>query len=176
MPLGLANIDGIAIRQCEQSGYRPEPVVAHPNGISRLDHVVVATPDVDRTIQSFAAVGWELRRQRPTAIDGAPATQSFFWAGDVILEVVGPDAVSGDGPATIWGLAFVSADIDATCTWLGPLRCRPPSEAVQGRRRIATLLTGDLGILTRVAVMSPHHPTPRTLGVNQTSISPLSSS
>jgi hypothetical protein len=128
----------------------------HPNGIVRVDHVVATTPNVDRSIDTLAAAGLELRRVRDTTIGGASGRQAFFWAGDVILEVVGPSTAAGDEPLALWGLAVVSEDLDATVAWLGPTRCSAPRPAVQAGRRIATLRTRDLGISIPVAIMDIH--------------------
>jgi hypothetical protein len=117
----------------------PAAPASHPNGVTRLDHVVVRTPDLDRTIGALAAIGAEPRRTRPTtAPDGSAITQVFFRLGEAILELVGPPEPTGDGPARIWGLAFVSADLDATAAHLGDL-VGEPRDAVQPGRRIATL-------------------------------------
>ncbi|HKY16632.1 MAG TPA: hypothetical protein VJM33_17030 [Microthrixaceae bacterium] len=128
----------------------------HPNGIVRVDHVVAATPNVDRSIESLEAAGLELRRVRDTTIAGSSGRQAFFWAGDVILEVVGPATPAGDQPLALWGLAVVSDDLDSTVAWLGPTRCSPPRAAVQAGRRIATLRTRELGISIPVAIMDAH--------------------
>ena len=129
----------------------------HPNGISRIDHVVVRTGDIDRTVTAFEAAGLEVRGGRSTTSYGAPMRQVFFWAGDVILELVGPDAgePTTDEPTSIFGLALVADDLDATGALLGEL-LGTPREAVQAGRRIAGLRGRDLGISLPVAVMSPH--------------------
>jgi hypothetical protein len=83
--------------------------------------------------------------------------QTFFWAGDVIVELVGPDVgePSTDEPTTVFGLALVASDLDATAAVLGPL-LGTPKAAVQPGRRIAGLRGRDLGISLPLAVMSPH--------------------
>ena len=129
--------------------------LAHPNGITGIDHVVVATGDAERTTSAFEAAGLELRRERATTMAGDQMLQRFFWAGDVIIELVAPTAADG-GPASIWGIACTSPDIDASVPWWGPDRCAPARAAVQAGRRIASLRTRTLGISTRIAVMSPH--------------------
>ncbi len=148
-------LDGVAVVAA-----RPEPELAapspHPNLVDRLDHLVVATPDIDRTIDGLAAAGLELRRTRDVDLGGTASRQAFFWIGDTILEVVGPVRPSGDGPASVWGLSFESPDLDATVAWLGPERCGPARDAVQPGRRIASLRDDALGLGVRVAVMSPH--------------------
>lgn len=111
---------------------------AHPNGVVTLDHLVVVTPDLGRTIDALENVGLTLRRTR----DAGRMHQAFFRLGEVILEVVGPPPASGrpasDDPARFYGLAFTVADLEGTAAFLGD-RLRPIKEAVQPGRRIATL-------------------------------------
>jgi hypothetical protein len=152
-PPSAGSIDGIATYAATAAA---PGETHHPNGVDGLDHVVVATPAMDRTIDAFTQVGLELRRTRPTTLGRTPAVQAFFWAGDVIVEVVGPVEAMGDGPASIWGLAFWCSDLDGSIGWLGPERCGPASDAVQEGRRIATMRTREMGISTRIVLMSPH--------------------
>lgn len=111
-----------------------EPTPDHPNGVVSLDHLVVTTPDLGRTIERLEEAGVELRRTR----DAGRAHQAFFKLGAVILEVVGPPRPTGDGPARFMGLAWTVADLDATAAFFGD-RLHPAKEAVQPGRRIATL-------------------------------------
>lgn len=135
----------------------PSTLAIHPNGISSIDHVVVRTGDVERTIAAFQAAGLEVRGGRSTTSYGAPMRQTFFWAGDVILELVGPDAGEPrtDEVTSIFGLALVADDLDATATRLGDL-LGTPKPAVQDGRQIAGLRGKDVGIGLPVAIMSPH--------------------
>ncbi|HZN13431.1 MAG TPA: hypothetical protein VFB78_04120 [Acidimicrobiales bacterium] len=110
----------------------PDP--GHANGVVALDHLVISTPNLGRTIERFEEAGLELRRTR----DAGRIHQAFFKAGDVILEVIGPPQPSGDGPARFFGLAWTVADLDATAAYLGD-RLHPAKDAVQKGRRIATL-------------------------------------
>lgn len=121
----------------------------HPNGVTHIDHIVVTTPDLDRTTEALATVGVEPRRTREA---GRGRLQRFFRLGEVILEVVGPAEPAGDAPATFWGLAFAVADIDATAAHLTG-RIGEPRQAVQQGRRIATVRTGD-EVSVPVAMMS----------------------
>ncbi|MFZ4518263.1 MAG: glyoxalase [Microthrixaceae bacterium] len=158
-----AAVDGIAVPDgFEVPPATTGPVGAHPNGITAIDHVVVATDDATRTVGALEAAGLELRRTREL---GGGATQSFLWAGDVILEVVspppggaGPGGTRGTAGAWIWGLSLVAPDLDATAAVLGDL-LGAPRPAVQAGRRIATLRTREAGISLPIAVMSPHHST-----------------
>ncbi len=149
--LGGGELDGLALHTA-----RPAPMtLEHPNGITEIDHLVVMTPDCDRTTSALEAAGIEARRVRRFGAPGEERRQTFFWLGDVILELVGPDAPSGDGPATAWGLALTAPDLDATAAAIAD-RITPPKAAVQPGRRIATIKTRDLDISTALAVMSPH--------------------
>lgn len=129
---------------------RPDAAPSHPNRVTRIDHIVVATPDLDRTTAALATVGLEPRRTREA---GGGRLQRFFRMGEVILEVVGPAAPAGDAPARFWGLAFTVADIEATTALLAG-RLGTPREAVQQGRRIATVRTGS-EVSVPVALMSP---------------------
>jgi hypothetical protein len=125
---------------------------AHPNGVTALDHVVVATPDLDRTISALEAAGIEARRSRDV---GGGRRQVFFWIGEPILELVGPVEPTGDGPARVWGLACTCPDLDASVAALGDA-VGAAKDAVQPGRRIATIRHKDLDVTVPVALMSPH--------------------
>lgn len=129
----------------------------HPNGICRIDHVVVRTGDHDRTLAAFTGAGLDERRERTTTNYGSPMRQSFFWAGDAIIELVGParGQATTDEPTSILGLALATDDLDATAQYLGELLATP-KDAVQPGRRIAGLRGAEVGISVPVAVMSPH--------------------
>ena len=125
----------------------------HPNGVIALDHLVVFSPDLGRTIGSLEAAGLDLRRTRDTGTYGAPMQQAFFKLGEVILELVGPKEPSGDGPIRFYGLAWTVRDLDATAAFLGD-RLKPAKDAVQPGRRIATLASSG-GSTVPHAFMSP---------------------
>lgn len=145
-----ADVDGIRSVASEP----PSSVPAHPNHVSGIDHVVVATPDLDRTQSALEALGVPCRRVRDAGTSERPMQQRFFRTGPVILEVVGTPGRAADGPAAVWGLALLAADLDATVAWLGDA-CGQPKDAVQPGRRIATVRTRDLGISLPVALMTP---------------------
>jgi hypothetical protein len=133
------------------------PAPHHANGVNGLDHLVVATPDLDRTVAALTGAGLDLRRTRDagpgSGPDGARRMQAFFRLGGTILEVVGIEGAHGGGQATFWGLAFTVDDLDATATFLGD-RLGPARDAVQPGRRIATLRR-DAGSSVAMAFMSP---------------------
>jgi hypothetical protein len=126
----------------------------HENGVVQIDHVVVITPDLDRTTEALERVGVVARRTREVPVrPGEPGrVQRFFRLGEVILELIGPAEPAGDGPATFWGLAYTVADLDATVRRLGGAVGRA-RDAVQPGRRIASLRHGVLAVPT--AFMSP---------------------
>ncbi len=131
----------------------------HPNGVTGLDHVVVLTPDLDRTLAALDAAGLDLRRIRDTTSYGSPMRQAFFRLGPTVLEVVSGDTGSGlpaaDVPAAWFGLAVDVADLDQTAALLedglGTIKV-----AVQDGRRIATLRHKALGMSVAVAAMDDH--------------------
>jgi hypothetical protein len=146
------DVDGIATATTTEAAPAPAD---HPNGVTAIDHVVLRSPDLDRTTEAFAALGLDLRRTRDVGEGDRAFQQRFFRLGEVILELVGPARPAGDGPCTIWGLALVSEDLDASAAVLGD-RCSPPKDAVQPGRRIATVDTRALGIGPTIALMTPH--------------------
>ncbi|HSP03353.1 MAG TPA: VOC family protein [Acidimicrobiales bacterium] len=146
------SVDGIATSTTDREPPRP---VAHPNGVVRIDHIVLRSPDLDRTTEAFGALGLDLRRTRDVGSGERAMQQRFFRMGEVILELVGPPSASGAGPCSIWGLALVTDDIDASAAHLGAA-CSAPKPAVQPGRRIATVRTRELGIGPTIALMTPH--------------------
>lgn len=137
------------------------PGQSHPNRVTAIDHIVVSTPDVDRTVNALTARGFRERRRRTTGRYGEPMVQVFFWVGDVILELVGPTAVpSGEtGPAAFFGLALTSSDFELTTETLGDL-LGTQRDAAQPGRLIATLRLDRVDGSVSCVVMSPHpgHP------------------
>lgn len=131
-----------------------EPAGVHPNGIYEIDHVVLTSPDHQRTIDVLENLGINMRRQRETGTYGSPMLQTFFRLGDPILELIGPKEPMGDQAARFFGLAFTSEDLDLTSKTMGDA-LHPSKDAVQPGRRIATLDKGA-GSTIGIAIMSPH--------------------
>jgi catechol 2,3-dioxygenase-like lactoylglutathione lyase family enzyme len=125
---------------------RPVP---HPNGAIGIDHVVVLTPDFERTAGSLDQAGLGLRRVA-TRPDGA--RMGFRRLGPAILELV-EAAGTGSGPARFWGFVVIVSDLDALADRLGE-HLSPPRAAVQPGRRIATLRE-SAGLQQAVAFMDP---------------------
>jgi hypothetical protein len=129
-----------------------------PNGVARIDHVVLLSPDLDRTVEELRSDGFELRRIREGETPGGSSRQAFFRLGEPILEVVqAPDGTSvarnPEGPARLWGIAFLVEDLDATGSALGEL-LGSPRNAVQPGRKIATLRP-EAGLGPAIAFMTP---------------------
>ena len=127
----------------------------HPNFVTRIDHLVVTTSDCDRTTKAFEEAGIEVRRVRNFSLGATGMRQTFFWLGDVILELVGPEVKSDDELTKIWGLALISEEIEKTVDFLGDF-ATPLKPAVQPGRLITTIKTKVLGIDDALAIMTPH--------------------
>lgn len=140
--IGTTELDGLPT---ELGDPVAPPQGAHPIGATRIDHIVVLTPALGRTIDAFERAGIRCRRVRE---DGGPAgdlRQAFFRLGEVIAEAVEVPGEAGE-PARLWGVTFAVADLDAAASRLGEL-CAPVRDAVQRGRRIAPLRRrADLGL------------------------------
>jgi hypothetical protein len=121
---------------------------AHANGVAEIDHVVMLTPSLERTIDDLEGQGIELRRLREGETGMGTYRQAFFRVGRPILEVV-----EADGPLRLWGVTFTTADIDAAAELLGD-RLGRIKDAVQPGRRIATIRK-EAGLGLPVALISP---------------------
>jgi hypothetical protein len=141
-----AAIDGLA--DAGPPPAQPPPTVTHPNGAVALDHVVVVTPDFDRTAAALNVAGMPLRRVR----DAGSFRQGFRRLGPAILELV-EAADAPAGPARFWGLVVIVSDLEALRTRLGEL-VGATKPAVQPGRHIVTLRRAA-GVSTRVAFMDP---------------------
>lgn len=144
------DLDGVATTTSDAAPCSP---AEHPNGVTEIDHVVLLSPDLDRTVASLAAIGVQPRRERDGELGGRPIRQVFFRLGEVIVEVVGSPDSASEGPSTLWGITYVVQDVDATAALYGE-RTAPVKDAVQPGRRITTLRHGDLGMSVRTAMIS----------------------
>lgn len=146
---GPSEVDGVPT-QWSDAGF--DAAGAHPNVIVEIDHVVLTSPDIRRTVSALERLGIAARRERETGTYGAPMLQVFFKLGQPILELIGPPEAMGEQPARFFGLAFTSADLDATATYMGDA-LHASKDAVQPGRRISTLDKSS-GSTIGIAVMS----------------------
>jgi hypothetical protein len=130
-----AHVDGVPTRWTAAA---PEPAAAHPNTAVAVDHVVLRTPDTARTFAALQETGMELRRERTAGTGSRALRQGFFRHGEAIVEVVGPLQAAGEGPAALWGLTLLAADLDAAVALLGEA-AGAVRDAVQPGRRIVTV-------------------------------------
>jgi hypothetical protein len=146
---GHSSVDGLATDVVAAS----TPTFAdHPIGAVGLDHVVVTTPQLERTSEAItAATGCELKRIREVG----SMRQGFhrIGSGGLIVELVERPDVP-DGPAAFWGLVVNVDDLDVACEHIGADRISPPKDAVQPGRRIATV-RHEAGLGLPVALMTP---------------------
>jgi len=149
---GVGELDGLSLGSWVPSTESLQ--IDHPNGVVSIDHVVVMTPNCDRTTSAFEAKGLDARRVRKIELPTGDRRQTFFWMGDVICELVGPDEPAGEGPATWWGLALTVRDIEATGALLGDL-VTPIKPAVQPGRFVRTLKR-DAGLGVPLLFISEH--------------------
>jgi glyoxalase-like protein len=152
---GSLELDGL---ETSASTASPAAGTPHPNGVVSVDHLVVLTPDLDRTVAVLREAGFDLRREREGPTPGGSTRQAFFRMGEVILEVVAAPqgtkvAADPDGPARLWGISFLVEELASVAAALGEL-LGTPRAAVQPGRRIATL-DGEAGLGPAIAFMSP---------------------
>jgi catechol 2,3-dioxygenase-like lactoylglutathione lyase family enzyme len=148
----VGDVDGLPTRAA--GGLPRRTPGEHPNGVAGIDHVVLLTPDLERTLAALTSIGLAPRRHRDGEMAGAPVRQVFYRLGEVILEVVGSPGAAGPGPARLWGITFTVADIDATAALLGD-GVGPVKDAVQPGRRITTLRHKGYGMTVATAFISP---------------------
>ncbi|MGV0812105.1 VOC family protein [Mycolicibacterium boenickei] len=155
LPSGVAfdDLDGIPTTRSSTSTETTAEPATHPNGATAIDHVVLLSPDLGRTVAALTALGVQPRRERDGELGGRRVRQIFFRFGEVIVEVVGSPESASDGPSTLWGITYVVADIDATASFFGD-HTGPVKDAVQPGRRITTLRHRDLGMSVPTAVIS----------------------
>jgi hypothetical protein len=152
---GSLDLDGLPTIASDQpaAGGRP-----HPNGVLSIDHLVVISPDLDRTAAVLRDGGFDLRRTREGETPGGSRRQAFFRMGELILEVVeAPEgtkiAADPSGPARLWGISFLVDDFEGPAAALGE-RLGEPRDAVQPGRRIATV-GREAALGPAVALMTP---------------------
>ena len=144
------DVDGVPTTAASGAASAP---AQHPNGVVVIDHVVLMSPDLGRTVEALGTIGVQPRRTRDAELGGRPIRQIFFRMGEVVVEVVGSPDATGEGPSTLWGITYAVADIDATASFFGG-RTAPVKDAVQPGRRITTLRHQEFGMSVRTAMIS----------------------
>ena len=120
-------INAATPQETPNSGFRPHVV--------GVDHVVINTPNLQRTSDALAQLtGAPLKRTRDA---GNGVTQGFHKLGSVVVELVTMPSMP-EGPASLWGFVLNVQDLDGIAAHLGPDVLSPPKPAVQPGRRIAT--------------------------------------
>jgi hypothetical protein len=152
---GGHELDGLDTRASEAP---PAAGGAHPNGTLSIDHLVVISPDLDRTRSALENAGLDFRRLREGDTPGGSRRQAFFRMAELLLEVVeappGTKIASDPaGPARLWGISFLVEELDTPAAVLGDA-LGEPRDAVQPGRRIATVATAA-GLGPGVAFMTP---------------------
>lgn len=150
-----ADLDGLDTRT---SNGPPASGTPHPNGTRSIDHLVVITPDLDRTTAVLREAGFDLRRMREGDTPGGSQRQAFFRMGELILEVVQAPpgtkvAADPAGPPRLWGISFLVIDLEVPAAVLGD-SLGEPRDAVQPGRRIATVKT-EAGLGPAIAFIIP---------------------
>ncbi len=148
-------LDGLDTRPSTEAPAAGGP---HPNGTLSIDHLVVISPDLDRTAGVLREAGFDFRRLREGDTPGGSQRQAFFRMGEVLLEVVEAPpgtkiAADPSGPARLWGISFLVEELETPAAALGEA-LGEPRDAVQPGRRIATVATAA-GLGPAVAFMTP---------------------
>jgi len=151
----VSDVDGLDTRHGEPPSLGGL-AASHLLGVTNIDHLVVMTPDVDRTVTAVQQrLGLPLRRTREGEAYGRKMRQAFFRMGEVVLEVVGPpDADRSGGGASFFGLAFTVMSLDEAIDFIGPDLVSEPKPAVQADRSICTVRSAA-GLAVPLALMSP---------------------
>lgn len=144
------NLDGIPTAASEAVHAAP---AEHANGVTGIDHIVLFSPDLDRTVTALGAIGLPPRRERLGELGGRPIRQIFFRFGAVIIEAVGSPDTVGQGPSTLWGITYTVTDIDETAAFFDGRTTRV-KDAVQPGRRITTVHHQEFGMSVRTAMLS----------------------
>ena len=126
----------------------------HEIGATYIDHVVLLSPDLHRTVKALESIGVDARNERDTDTYGAPMRQVFFRLGEVILELIGSPDAPGEGDPGFFGLAHTVTDLDGLAARLGE-GLGSIKDAVQPGRRIATLRHREFGMSVATALMTP---------------------
>jgi hypothetical protein len=149
----VASLDGLPTTKATNGSAANSPPAEHPNRATAIDHVVITTPEFDRTAQALERAGIPL--SRIANVRSATIRQGFRRLGPAILELV-ENPTGPSGPAAFWGLVLVLPDLSDVHPSLAA-HLSLPRPAVQSGRRIATL-DRAAGLSPRIAFMDPDRP------------------
>ncbi len=151
---GIGPIDEIDGLPTTVEPLRDVTPTTHANGAIELDHVVISTPEFDRTAAALEAHGMPLRRIREVGdVAGTGFRQGFRRLGPGILELVEARQMP-PGPARFWGLVIILDDLGWLASQLAAGWVGKPKDAVQPGRQIVTLERAA-GLGQPVAFMTP---------------------
>ena len=147
----VTDIDGIETAVADEfDELEVVPTTTFSLQILGIDHVVINTPDLERTSRALeAATHAPLKRIRDA---GNGMRQGFHRLGDVIVEIVSSPLMES-GQATLWGFVLNVNDVHEVARFLGPDVLSPPKPAVQKNRLIATFRSAA-GLGVPIALMS----------------------
>lgn len=137
------------LQRGERLGGSPETASAP---VDALDHLVIATPDPERTAALYGArLGLDMKLDR--TIEALGTRFLFFRTGGLVFEVIHrlKDGRS-DGPDKIYGVSWRVADVAATRTRFEQAGLEV-SELREGRKpgtQVFTVRTGTFGVPTIV--------------------------
>lgn len=93
---------------------QPDTGAVTPNQVTRLDHLVINTPNPERALAHYGArLGLRLALDRPMPEFGA--RMIFFKAGDITIEIIHRIGADHDPAAAdqLWGLSWEVGDLAA---------------------------------------------------------------
>ena len=177
------SVDGVLTAAASERVNVPAP--KHPNGVSSIDHLVLRTPDLERTVAVLEGLGIACRRRRNGGAYGSTTLlQAFFWldsptdstdsgdhsdpnapnetnehdaSGRVLLEVVGEaDVDPARANEPAQFFGIAFACADLDATIaFFSDLAKPPIDAVQPGRRISSI-SSRAGSSVAIALLSPH--------------------
>jgi catechol 2,3-dioxygenase-like lactoylglutathione lyase family enzyme len=147
---------GVRMFFLEREQVRPLSVRTAPGAITAMDHVVVATPDPERSAALYGArLGLDMALDRSHPDWGR---LMFFRCGDLIVEVTHrPGKMADVSQDRLSGICWRVADIDATHARLSQAGV-DVSEVRTGRKpgtRVMTVRSGTCGVPTLLVQPSP---------------------
>jgi catechol 2,3-dioxygenase-like lactoylglutathione lyase family enzyme len=131
---------------------RREPLSTESRDITRLDHIVIRTPDPERAAALYGArLGLDMRLDREVM----GRRLMFFRCGDAIVEIVHDPALS-DGRDKLWGLSWRVANADAARERLAAgLDVSEVRAGMKPGTRVFTVRSGTCGVPTLMIEPSP---------------------